>query len=106
MKFTIPKQLPARLTTIQKACLAKVFEANPAACPAASVIGQAVVHTPILPTTLSGPLYFVSYGNAKFPEAVLVLQGDGVKLDRPRRNVHQPHGRHECDVQDGPRSPV
>jgi len=80
MKFTIPKQLPARLTTIQKACLAKVFEANPAACSAESVIGSAVIHTPILPTTLSGPLYFVSYGNQKFPEAVLVLQGDGVKL--------------------------
>jgi len=80
MKFTIPKQLPARLTTIQKACVAKVFEANPAACPKESVIGQAVVHTPILPTTLSGPLYFVSYGNQKFPEAVLVLQGDGVEL--------------------------
>ena len=80
MKFTIPKQLPARLTTIQKACLAKVFEANPAACPKESLIGSAVVHTPILPTTLAGPLYFVSYGNTKFPEAVLDLQGDGVQL--------------------------
>jgi hypothetical protein len=80
MKFTIPKQLPARLTTIQKACLAKVFEANPASCPHESVIGQATVHTEILPVALSGPLYFVSYGNQKFPEAVLVLQGDGVKL--------------------------
>jgi hypothetical protein len=80
MKFTIPKQLPARLTTIQKACLNAVFEANPAACPAASVIGSAVVHTPILPTTLSGPLYFVSNAGLKFPEAVLVLQGDGVRL--------------------------
>jgi len=86
MKFTIPKQLPARLTTIQKACLAKVFEANPAACPKESLIGSAVIHTPILPHlpagtgSLAGPLYFVSYGNAKFPEAVLDLQGDGVQL--------------------------
>jgi hypothetical protein len=80
MKFTIPKQLPARLTTIQKACLNATFEQNPAACPAASVIGHAVVHTEILPVPLSGPLYFVSHGGAKFPEAVLVLQGDGVKL--------------------------
>jgi hypothetical protein len=81
MKFDIPKQLPARLTTIQKACVAKVFEANPAACPAASNIGRAVVHTPILPVPVEGPVYFVSYGGQKFPEVVLVLQGDGVTVD-------------------------
>jgi hypothetical protein len=80
MKFTIPKQLPARLTTLQKACPQATFEANPAGCPAPSNIGYATVHTPILPVPLSGPLYFVSNGGAKFPEAVLVLQGDGVKL--------------------------
>jgi len=80
-KFDIPKQLPARLTTIQKACLASVFEANPAACPVGSLIGQAVVHTQVLPVPLEGPVYFVSYGSAKFPDAVLVLQGDGVTVD-------------------------
>jgi hypothetical protein len=81
MKFDIPKQLPARLTTIQKACLAKVFETNPAACPAASNIGRAIVHTPLLPVPVEGPVYFVSYGGQKFPEVVLVLQGDGVTVD-------------------------
>jgi hypothetical protein len=81
MKFDIPKQLPARLTTIQKACVAKVFEANPAACPAASNIGRAIVHTSILPVPVEGPVYFVSYGGQKFPEVVLVLQGDGVTVD-------------------------
>ena len=80
-KFDIPKQLPVRLTTIQKACLAKVFESNPAACPPGSLIGHAVVHTPVLPVPLTGPVYFVSYGGAKFPSAVLVLQGDGVTVD-------------------------
>jgi uncharacterized repeat protein (TIGR01451 family) len=80
-QFDIPKQLPARLTTIQKACLARVFAANPAACPAASLIGHAIVHTAVLPVALSGPVYFVSHGGAKFPDAVLVLQGDGVTVD-------------------------
>jgi len=80
-KFDIPKQLPARLTTIQKACLAATFEANRAACPAASKIGHAIVKTPVLPVPLEGPVYFVSYGGAKFPDAVLVLDGYGVHIE-------------------------
>jgi uncharacterized repeat protein (TIGR01451 family) len=80
-KFDLPKQLPARLTTIQKACLASVFETNPAACPPASLIGHAIVHTPVLSTPLAGPVYFVSHGGAKFPDAVIVLQGSGVRVN-------------------------
>jgi hypothetical protein len=79
-KFDLPKQLPARLTTLQKACLANVFEANPQACPAGSLIGHAVVHTPVLPVPLTGPVYFVSHGGAKFPDAVLLLKGYGVTV--------------------------
>jgi len=80
-KFDIPKQLPARLTTIQKACLAATFETNRGACPAASIIGHAVVHTQVLPVPLEGPVYFVSYGGAKFPDAVVVLKGYGITIE-------------------------
>jgi hypothetical protein len=80
VKVELPKQLPARLTTLQKACLARTFEANPANCPAASVVATATATTPLLPVGLSGPAYFVSYGGAKFPELIVVLQGDGVTV--------------------------
>jgi hypothetical protein len=79
-KFVIPKQLPAELKTIQQACLAATFEANPANCPVHSKIGEAVVHTPVLPVPLTGPVYFVSYGSAKFPDAVMLLSGDNVNV--------------------------
>jgi hypothetical protein len=80
VKVELPKQLPARLTTLQKACLARTFEANPANCPPASVVATASATTPLLPVGLSGPAYFVSYGGAKFPELIVVLQGDGVTV--------------------------
>jgi hypothetical protein len=81
VKVELPKQLPSRLTTLQKACTAAQFEANPAGCPAASFIGHAVVHTPLLPVPLEGPAIFVSHGGEAFPNLTLVLQGDGVTID-------------------------
>jgi hypothetical protein len=81
VKVDLPKQLPSRLTTLQKACTAKQFEVNPAGCPAASIVGHATAITPLIPVPLTGPAYFVSYGGAKFPELVIVLQGYGVTLD-------------------------
>ena len=81
VKVDLPKQLPSRLTTLQKACTAAQFEANPAGCPVDSMVGHATAITPLIPVPLTGPAYFVSYGGAKFPELVIVLQGYGVTLD-------------------------
>ncbi len=81
VKVELPKQLPSRLSTLQKACTAAQFEANPAACPAASKIGYAVVHTPLIPVPLQGPAIFVSHGGEGWPSLVLVLQGYGITID-------------------------
>jgi hypothetical protein len=81
VKVELPKALPSRLTTLQKACTAKQFEANPANCPSASKIGYATVKTPILPAPLTGPAIFVSHGGEAFPSLTMVLQGDNVTID-------------------------
>jgi hypothetical protein len=81
VKVSLPKQLPSRLTTLQKACPAATFNSNPALCPAASVVGIAKTTTPLLPVELSGPVYFVSHGGEAFPNLIVVLQGDNVRVD-------------------------
>jgi hypothetical protein len=81
VRVELPKALPSRLPTLQKACLAKVFEANPAGCPAASIVGHAKAITPLIPVPLEGPAYFVSHGGEAFPSLIVVLQGYGFTID-------------------------
>ena len=81
VKVELPKALPSRLETLQKACTAAQFKKNPAGCPEASLIGHAVVHTQLLPVPLEGPVYFVSNGGEAFPNLVMDLQGDNVTVE-------------------------
>ncbi len=81
-KFDIelPKQFPARLTTLQKACTEAQFNSNPAGCPSAADIGTATVSTPVLSVPVAGPIYLVSHGGAAFPDVEVILQGEGVRV--------------------------
>jgi hypothetical protein len=81
LKLDLPQRLPARLETIQKACPEATFKRNPATCPKASVIGSATVATPMLSTPMRGPAILVSHGGKAFPDMVLVLQAQGVRID-------------------------
>ena len=80
LSVTLPPLLAARLSTVQQACPAATFNASPAGCDAASVVGTATAATPILPGTLAGTVYLISNGGAALPSIALVLNADGVNL--------------------------
>lgn len=77
----LPLQLPARLTTLQKACPAATFAAGPTACrPLGAEVGNATVVTPVLANPLKGSAYLVSHGGAAFPDLDVVLEGDNLRV--------------------------
>jgi hypothetical protein len=80
VQVTLPKQLPSRLTTLQKACLEKTFETNPYSCPAGSFVGGVRANTPTLGVKVKGPAILVSHGGRAFPDLNLLLEGEGVRV--------------------------
>ncbi len=77
---SLPPQLPSRLTTLQRACPPATFAASPAACPAGAQVGQASVTTPLLGEPLAGPAYLVAAPGGAWPNLVVLLSGDGLRL--------------------------
>src|SRR4029077_2858925 len=81
VKVELPKALPSRLKTLQNACRAAQFEASPAGCPAASIVGHARVVSPVVPDPLEGSAYFISHGGEQFPSLIMILKGNGITLE-------------------------
>jgi hypothetical protein len=79
VKVQLPKALPSRLTTLQKACTEAQFAVNPYKCPSGSFVGGARANTPVLPNKLTGPAILVSHGGAAFPDLDLLLEANGVR---------------------------
>ena len=82
VRVELPKQLPSRLSTLQKACTEAVVQrrTRPTVRPPRGS-GTRARSRPVLPVPLNGPAFFVSNGGAKFPELIVVLQGYGVTVD-------------------------
>jgi hypothetical protein len=74
VKVQLPRQLPSRLTTLQKACTEQLFGINPLRCGSGAFVGGAIVHTPTLPQPLRGPAILVSHAGASFPDLDLVVE--------------------------------
>jgi hypothetical protein len=79
VRVILPERLPVRLATLQSACLAGIFDADPASCPAGSVVGAATASTPLLAHPLTGRAYLVARAGS-YPDLVLVLSGEGITL--------------------------
>ncbi len=76
----LPKTLPSRLTTLQKACSEAAFAANPYSCPSGSFVGNVRANTPLLASKMKGPAILVSHGGQAFPDLDLVLEAEGVRV--------------------------
>jgi hypothetical protein len=76
----LPKQLPSRLTTLNKACPEKTFATNPYSCDAGAFVGTGRANTPTLPGKLQGPAILVSHGGEAFPDLDLVMEANGVRV--------------------------
>ncbi|HSZ70920.1 MAG TPA: hypothetical protein VK756_11240 [Solirubrobacteraceae bacterium] len=79
LAIEFPKQLPVRPETLTRACPRATFAANPAQCPAASDVGTAVAHTPLLSGAAAGPTYLLA-GPPGSAGIASVLQDEGVTL--------------------------
>ncbi|MDX6610304.1 MAG: hypothetical protein QOF85_2229 [Solirubrobacterales bacterium] len=80
----LPRQLHPRLDAIRQACPAKVYDAAPDRCPAASALSRMVISSPLFGSGLTGTGYLVARGGKALPvvatsfkvgDATLTMEG-------------------------------
>ena len=115
-KVVVPDLIRPHVPQLQKPgalCNSAQFAAK--ACPATSQIGTANVRTPLLPFSLSGPVYIVLKEGAALPNLAVFLRGggfevvlnatngfSGIKILNEFTNVPDvPQSRFELDVKGG-----
>jgi hypothetical protein len=84
VRLALPKLLNARLDVVERACTQAAYDAG--SCGARARIGTATAVTPLLPTPLAGPAYFVRNLARRLPDIVVQLRGD-VAIDLVGRVV-------------------
>lgn len=106
LEIVLPQQLPTRLTSLQHSCRATVFDADPAQCPGASIVGIARARTPITGTEMQGPVYIVSHGHDILPSPIVLLQGAGITLELPGSTTIAKSGTSRVAFEDTPDIPL
>ena len=106
LKIALPRELPTRLTSLQHSCPAAQFDANPAQCSSASIVGVARAHTSIVNDEMVGPVYMVSHGHDILPSPIIVLQGDGITLELTGKTTIGKSGTSRVEFSNTPDIPL
>ena len=80
VRVRLPKQLRMRAPAAGATCPLASFEANPAGCPAASLIGHGAARTQLLAAAMEGPVVRLAVPGQSPPGLGVALEGDGVAL--------------------------
>lgn len=80
LTMRLPQQLRPRLSTIQHACRAAVYDTGPSHCPSAAAVGQSTIKTPLLANPLKGSIYLVSRGGSSPPQLAAALSSGGITV--------------------------
>src|SRR3954451_11258027 len=81
VSVTLPREVGARLSTVNQACPEATFIADPKTCGAGSKVGTVSAVTPVLADPLGGTVYLEAHKPPNLPTLEAVLEGSGLTVD-------------------------
>jgi hypothetical protein len=105
VQTVLPSQLRPRLATIRDACLLRHGNATEA-CPASSRVGQATISSPVVTTSLTGPIYLVAHGGRTLPSLIVQLHSEGVTVELEGTLSASQNGAIDANFADLPDVPI